>query len=106
MRCFRYCLAALLSAGACSLSAAEYKGQVKFGGLPLPGATVTAVQGERRLVAISDPGGSYVFADLPDGVWNIQVEMLCFATVKQDVTLAAGAPAGEWELKLLPLDEI
>jgi trimeric autotransporter adhesin len=104
MRCLRIWVFALVSV--CALRAAEYKGQVKFGGLPVPGATVTAVQGEHRVVSITDPNGNYVFPDLPDGIWNIQVEMLCFATIKQDVTLAAGAPAGDWELKLLPLDEI
>jgi hypothetical protein len=99
-----HCLAALLSL--CAAQAAEYKGQVRFGGLPVPGATVTAVQGQTSFTAISDPSGNYVFADLADGVWNIRVEMLCFATLKQDVTIAPGAPAGEWELKLLPLEEI
>ena len=37
------------------LSAAEHKGEVKFGGLSVPGATVTAIQGDRSLVAITSP---------------------------------------------------
>ncbi len=90
----------------CTLTAAEHKGQVKFGGLPVPGATVTATQGDRSLSAVTDKDGNYSFADLPDGVWNFQVEMLGFAPVKQEVTIAAGAGAPEWELKMLPLDEI
>jgi hypothetical protein len=85
---------------------AEQHGLVKFGGLPLPGATVTASQGEKKLVALTDQQGAYSFAELPDGVWTIQIEMLCFAPIKQDVTIAAGALTPEWELKLLPLDEI
>jgi hypothetical protein len=89
-----------------ALSAAEQKGAVKFGGLPVPGATVTAMQGDRTLVAVTDQQGNYSFPDLPDGVWNIQVEMLCFAPIKQEVTVAPGLPAPEWDLKLLPLDEI
>src|ERR1700733_5400925 len=99
-------LLALFVLSLCTLTAAEHKGQVKFGGLPVPGATVTATQGDRSLVAITDQQGNYTFADLPDGVWNFQVEMLCFAPIKQEVTIAAGAGAPEWELKLLPLDEI
>jgi hypothetical protein len=91
---------------ALNLAASEHHGQVKFGDLPVPGATITAVQGEKKLVTITDPQGNYSFADLADGVWTIQVEMLCFLTARRDVTVAAGAPGAEWELKLLPLSEI
>src|SRR5580658_5319750 len=90
----------------CALAAAEHKGKVQFGGLPVPGVTVTATQGDRTLTAITDQQGNYSFTDLPDGVWNFQVEMLGFAPVKQEVTIAAGSPASEWDLKMLPLDEI
>src|SRR6202167_1384570 len=90
----------------CALTAAEHKGQVKFGGLPVPGATVTATQGDRTLVAIADKDGNYSFADLPDGVWNFQVEMLGFAPIKQEVTISAGEGAPEWDLKMLSFDEI
>jgi hypothetical protein len=92
---------------ACTLlPASEHHGVVKFGGLAVPGATVTATQGDKKLVAITDPRGVYTFADLADGVWNLQVEMLCFATLKNEVAIAPNAPSPEWELKLLPLDEI
>jgi hypothetical protein len=90
----------------CALTAAEHKGQVQFGGLPVPGATVTATQGDRTLTAITDKDGNYSFADLPDGVWNFQIEMLGFAPIKQEVTIAAGAGAPAWDLKMLPLDQI
>src|SRR5215469_11802262 len=86
--------------------ASEYHGRVTFGGLPVPGATITATQGEKKVVAVSDQQGSYSFADLPDGLWNIQVEMQCFSTIEQTVTIAPNAPAGTWELKLLSLDQI
>ncbi len=99
-------LLALTLLSLCALTAAEHKGQVKFGGLPVPGATVTATQGDRSLVAITDQQGNYSFADLPDGVWNFQVEMLGFGPIKQEVTITAGAGAPEWDLKMLPLDEI
>ena len=52
---------------------------VKFAGLPVPGATITATMGDKKLVAVTDPQGVYSFADLADGVWNLQVEMLCFS---------------------------
>ena len=88
------------------LAASEHHGIVKFGGLPLPGATITASQGEKRVVAVTDPAGVYSFADLADGVWNFQIEMLCFAPIKQEVAIAPNAPSPEWEMKLLPFDEI
>src|SRR5258708_28441816 len=96
----------LLTLALCPLFGAEQHGLVKFGGLPVPGATVTASQGEKKFVAITDPQGAYSFADLQDGVWAIQVEMLCFSPIRQDVNINASAPTPEWELKLLPLDEI
>src|SRR5215471_6126569 len=88
------------------LPAAERHGQVKFGGLPLPGATVTAQQGDKKMTAISDPDGNYSFADLPDGSWSIQVEMLGFAPLKQDVNLSGDAQIPDTELKMLALNEI
>ena len=54
----------------------------------MPGATVTATMGDKKLVAVTDPQGIYTFPDLPDGVWNLQVEMLCFTTLKMEVAAA------------------
>ncbi len=88
------------------LSAAEHHGQVKFGGLPVPGATVTAAQAGKSYTTITDPQGVYSFPDLPNGVWTIQVEMLGFAPVRQQVTIPGQMPGAEWELKMLPLAEI
>src|ERR1041385_5929366 len=88
------------------LKASEHHGQVRFAGLPLPGATVTASLGEQRVVAITDPRGIYTFPDLADGIWKIQVEMLCFAPAEREVAISSSAPAGDWELKLLPLDQM
>jgi len=64
------------------------------------------VAGDKKLVAITDGQGAYTFADVPDGNWALQVDMLCFEPVKQDVAIAPGAPRPEWEMKLLPLDQI
>src|ERR1035438_710274 len=88
------------------VQASEHHGIVRFAGLPVPGATVTATQGEKKVAAVTDPQGIYTFADLADGVWNLQVEMLCFTTLKMEVAVAPNAPSPEWELKLLPFDEI
>jgi trimeric autotransporter adhesin len=92
--------------GSIKLTAAEHYGQVKFAGLPVPGATVTALRGDRKLVTITDAQGYYSFPDLADGGWTIQVEMLCFVPARQEVIVTSGASGQEWELKLLPLDKI
>jgi hypothetical protein len=88
------------------LVAAEYHGNVKSGGFPLPGATVMAIQGDRKVVAASDQQGAYSFADLPDGTWQLQAEKPGFTTAKQDITQGSGLPGAEIELKMLPLDQI
>jgi len=106
-------MVALLSLGSAVLPllGSEHHGTVKFGGLPLPGATVTAKpmnakEGDKTFNAISDLEGHYSFPDLPDGVWTIQVEMPLFSPMQQEVTVGAGAAAADWDLKLLPADQI
>ena len=88
------------------IAATANTGQVTFGGLPVPGATVTASLGDKQFVTSTDQQGRYQFADLTDGVWSIRVEMQGFATLMQDVTVGTTAPPSMWELKLLPFEEI
>jgi trimeric autotransporter adhesin len=87
-------------------AASEYHGQVTFGGLPLPGATVTVTQGTKKVTAVSDQGGLYTIPDLADGPAAIEIEMQCFSTVHADITVSPTTPAAKWELTLLPLDQI
>jgi len=87
-------------------SASQYRGQVTSGAMTVPGATVTATQGEQRLTAITDPHGFYSFAELADGIWTIEVRMPGFSTPRQNVTIAPNMPLAKWELKLLSLDAI
>src|SRR5271168_2923231 len=97
-------LAALAFPGLAAASA--YHGQVTFGGMPLPGATVTVTQGTTRLTTTSDQGGVYFFPDLADGPWKVDIEMLCFSAIHDDVTVSANTPGAKWELTLLPLKQI
>jgi len=97
---------ALLLFHVCLFAASEHHGQVTFGGLPVPGATVTATQGDKRLLAITDQQGMYMFTDLDDGVWKFQVEMLGFEAQTRDIAIPSDATNTLWELKLLPLEEI
>ena len=97
---------ALLVSMASLLAAAEHHGVVTFGGVPVPGATVTATEADQKLAVITDPQGAYSFRDLRDGTWLLKVEMAGFAPLMQDVTVAPGGAATLWDLKLLPFNEI
>src|SRR5438477_12819456 len=91
---------------AVGLQASEHRGIVKYGGLPVPGVSVTATMGDKKVSVITDGAGVYDFTDLADGVWKLRVEMLCFEPIDKEIAVAANAPAAEWELKLLPFDQI
>ncbi len=88
------------------LIAAEHHGTVKFGGLPVPGASVTVTKGDKKLVTTSDENGRYAFADLSDGTWKLDIEMLGFAKLSKEIGIAFDAPAAEWTLSFLPLNAI
>ena len=88
------------------LPATEHRGTVKFTGLPVPGATVTATQGNKVLTAITDPQGAYSFPELPDGAWILQIEMLGFTPIRQEIIISPQTPIPEFELRMLPLSEI
>lgn len=99
----------LILLAAAGLFAAEHHGVVSFAGLPVPGATVIASQADkdgRKVEAATGLDGSYSFPDLADGLWTVQVEMLCFTTLRKDLTVGPGAPRNDWELKLMAFDEI
>ncbi len=83
------------------LSASEHQGVVKSGGEAVPGATVTATQGDKKFVTTTDDQGAYTFPDLTDGVWTITVEMLGFAKHSEEVGVAPTAPSPVWDLKQL-----
>ena len=89
------------------LSAAEFHGAVKFSGLAVPGVTVTVTLQGKTYIAITNPQGVYTFKDLPDGSGTIQVEMMGFVPIKQDMTISSKVPFNPtWELKLQTFDEI
>src|SRR4030095_3168203 len=83
-----------------TLAAADHSGQVTATGVPVPGATVTATQGDKKVATSTDPQGNYRLPELADGVWSVRVEMPGFVPVTRDVTVAPDAPAATWELAL------
>ena len=88
------------------LPAAEQRGQVRFGGLPVPGASVIATQDSKKFFAVTNQQGRYSFPDLPNGTWTIEIQMSGFSPLKRDVAVAPNTPAADWDLKMLPLGEM
>lgn len=88
MRVTTWLLVLLLAIGQpIGLSAADYFGQVTFNGVPVPGVTVTASKGTSKAIATTNEDGIYHLADLVDGLWNVTIEMLGFATVQHEITI-------------------
>jgi hypothetical protein len=100
-------LCCLLCAGALEVArATEYYGQVTFGGVPVPGATVTATRGSKTVSVTTDERGLYRFADLADGAWTIEIKLQLFQPVRADVTVSSNATPGKFELTAMPLDDL
>jgi hypothetical protein len=84
-----------------ALMASEYHGTVKAVGLAFPGATVTATQGDKKIVTSTDQQGAFYFAELADGTWTIEVEVVGFEKIARQVGVASDAPSANFELKFL-----
>jgi hypothetical protein len=91
--------AAAGSVAAVLLAGPALYGTVASGGLPIPGAVVTAVSGDRKVITSTDQFGKYAFEDLTPGSWTIQVEAFAFEPSQRTVNLPSDA-AVSWDLKL------
>ena len=76
----------------------QQSGSVRAADQFIPGATVTARQGDTKVVAYTDENGRYSM-NLAPGVWEIQVQILGFTTVQSQVTVGAEPIFKEWTLK-------
>src|SRR5665213_694106 len=82
------CLVTLWAIGSLhGFAVGNLAGKVTFAGVPVPGVTITATQGDKKVVSATDLSGAYQLADLADGVWTVRVEMHGFETVSQDITI-------------------
>ena len=83
-------------------STATYRGTVKFGGQPVPGATVIATEGNHRAVTTTDETGAYELPDLAPGTYAVEVQMFGFQTGRKQVEIGREpvAAATEWTLDL------
>jgi outer membrane receptor protein involved in Fe transport len=64
------------------------------GGLPIPGAQLTLVQGLTAIASTaSDRSGKFAFPAVPQGVYNIQVTARGYQTARSEDIYLAGGPA-------------
>jgi trimeric autotransporter adhesin len=101
MRSLLRALIITLSAMA-ALQCSEHHGLVTFHGLPVPGAVITAIQGDNKFTTSTDEDGAYSFPNLSDGTWTVEVLMTGFAKTSREIGVGAGAPSPTWDLKLAP----
>jgi hypothetical protein len=87
-------------------AASDYYGQVIVGRVAVPGATVTATQGDQQRTTSTDTQGIFRFADIADGMWTITIELRGFAPLAREVTIGPDGQPAMWELALLPFEEI
>jgi len=93
----------MVAALLCAQTTFTLTGTVKFGGQPLPGATVIATQGEHRAITTTDESGNYELPDLAPGTYQLEVQMFGFQTARKEAQIGAGAPPPvEWSLELQP----
>lgn len=97
---------ALILLFAVPLFPASHSGLIRFNGLPVPGATATAIQGNPKFTAATDLRGIYTFPDLPAGTWTIRIEMPGFQPLSKEITTGPEASSLEWELTMLPPGEM
>jgi hypothetical protein len=97
---------AFVALGSAVLAASEHRGQVRFGAVPVHGATVQATREGKTVRAMTDPEGRYVLPDLGDGTWTIQVEMPGFETLRRDVTIVPDATPAQLDPGPLPHGDV
>ena len=83
------------------LASGTQGGMVRANGLPIPGAVVTAVQGNSKVVTATDEAGRFTLPELSAGAWTVTVEMTGFGPVTK--TLEGGATQLDFDLRLAPL---
>jgi hypothetical protein len=86
--------------------AVEYHGRVRYGDVPVPGATVTLTQGSTGLTTVTDSQGLYEFPKVAEGSWKISIELRGFAPLSGAVTIGATNVQGEWTLQMLDLKHL
>jgi hypothetical protein len=74
-------------------------GTVRSAGLPIPGASVTARRGDRRITTTTDENGQYEL-DLPSGTWNVEVNMMAFGMAHRDLLVGNAPVSADFALEI------
>lgn len=82
----------------CAGSAFSQSGIVKSGGLPIPGATVTATQGDHKTVTTTDENGRYSFDGLAPGSYALEVRMFGFRVERREAQVPGQL---DWTLQIM-----
>lgn len=98
MRPYFYLFSYVLSVGYLSAGTRQ-SGSVRAADQFLPGAAVTAVQGQTKMTTFTDEAGRYTL-DLAPGVWDIQVQAFGFAPVHEQVTVGAEPLFKDWTVEM------
>jgi hypothetical protein len=104
MRSSLFVLLLSLTAAAVSAPAAQFTGTVRAADAFVPGATVTAVQGDKKVSAFTDENGRYTL-DLGPGAWDIQVEMFEFTPAHTQITAGDTPVTRDWTLEMPKVGE-
>ncbi len=78
-------------------------GVVKSNGLPLPGVTLTAALGDRKLVTTTDENGRYAFEGMTAGTWKAQADLFGFTTANRQIEIGSSPVVTGWTLELKPM---
>ncbi len=90
------CFLALLIPAACL----GQSGVVKSDGLPIPGATVKATQGERILLTVTDANGDFKIDGMGAGTWIVEVDMFGFDHARKEVQIGQTPAKIDFTLQL------
>ena len=88
----------LLLVNLCAVLHAQ-SGVVKSGNQPIPGATVTAAQGNKQFTTTTDQDGRYAFPQLGEGTWTVEVQMFGFEPGKKQVDYSK-SPSADFSLRM------
>jgi hypothetical protein len=89
----------MVIAAAQTTTTTHVTGTVRSASLPIPGATVAARQGDRRISTTTDENGQYEL-DLPSGTWNVEVNMMAFGTARRDLVVGNTPASVDYALEI------
>ena len=82
----RQSLLCALSVGFAAMALHAQSGLVKSANQPIPGASITATQGDTKVVTTTGENGRYTLPPLAKGAWTIEASMTGFTPVRKQVT--------------------